>query len=223
MHNNLSKNRQENHIAVKEQRAAAIFSFLLPGLGQVYQRHYSRGIGLFVAFSILACFGEARLLLPLAALLTSVEAYRNKKVSGSYDKKSTPRWAKWFVEQNNVRFYRKWLYSLVAGLGFILWFGLFAPVLYPNYYQVELNAQMDWLADEVREFHAKTGRFPNPLSQINESGRDLSEQSSYFPSRLVDPWGQPIQIIEVDNGFELRSSGPDKKVNTKDDFSYFYK
>jgi hypothetical protein len=202
--------------APRERRIAALLSFLMPGLGQVYQHHYRRGAALFVAFSILACISDARLLLPLAAGLTAFEAYRNRLGTWPSPDSLPDGWLRNVFSPREASPYRPWLYGIVGSFGFVLWFGLFAPTLYPFRYQAQLNDQTDWLADRVRTFHAEKGRLPASLKEVLHE--DESPQQM-----LTDPWGQEYRLIESAEQFELRSSGPDRKFDTPDDFSFRYR
>lgn len=64
----------------------------------------------------------------------------------------------------------------------------------------QLEAAADW-------YYIKHHKHPSSLEDI---------RTTVFPSltRMVDVWGTPFQYTK---GKELRSAGPDKKMNTEDD------
>jgi hypothetical protein len=55
---------------------AAVFSFLLPGLGHLYQHRVGRALSLFAAFTLLLMMEKTRVLIPILALGSSWDALR---------------------------------------------------------------------------------------------------------------------------------------------------
>jgi len=72
-----------------------------------------------------------------------------------------------------------------------------------------------WTSDFWREY----GRFPSTLAELSQLDvlnlpppqADLSKDPRH------DAWGQPIQLTVQQEGFELRSNGPDGAAETADD------
>jgi len=63
------------------------------------------------------------------------------------------------------------------------------------------------------------GKLPASLDKLTQS---IGDEKNYPPileekNLLLDPWGEPIGYELDDRKFVLFSSGPDKKVGTKDD------
>lgn len=206
----------ESHDGAKERRNAAILSLLLPGMGQVYQGHYRRGIALFAGFAILASITESRLLLPLAAILVAAEAFRGRRIRLPKMTFDMPAWATALAKKEQESPYRLWIYGIVASLGFCLWIGLVIPVLYPYSVQATINDQVDELADWVRGYAAEHGSFPTKLS-------DAIPANARGKEGLIDPWGTPYEYSTSSDGFEIQSAGPDKKMGTPDDYVFHFR
>jgi len=71
----------------------------------------------------------------------------------------------------------------------------------------------------VDTFRVKEGRIPENLDELiqpNEKGVAYIEGFTETP---VDPWGNPYEIREDDQGYEIISYGPDKQPDTEDDIS----
>lgn len=60
----------------------ATLSFLLPGLGQVYQRRPGRGISIFLAFTLLNSLPTTRPFLVVPVVVGSWDAYRGTPATG---------------------------------------------------------------------------------------------------------------------------------------------
>ena len=88
---------------------------------------------------------------------------------------------------------------------------------------------MQVIIDAVSEFKNITG---NPPQSVEELTQPIGDREALLkPSDLLDAWGVPFQItlafgaevtgIRQDHGekyqWDIRSSGPDKKMDTKDD------
>jgi hypothetical protein len=200
----------------RERRRTALLSFLLPGMGQVYQGHYRRGVALFAAFSLLASITEARLLLPFAAVLAAAEAYRGRTIRLPKMSFEMPFRVASLLRREQTSPYRPWLYGIVASLGFCLWIGLVIPFLYPYSVQATLNDQVDALADRVRGYVAEQGKYPAQLSEVLPRGAKVQDW-------LVDPWGTEYGFSATKDEFEIRSAGSDKKMGTSDDYVFHYR
>jgi len=173
---------------------AAIFSFCLPGLGQIYQGNYFRGCTLFSAFLLFLLFPSVRLMIPLVAIYAGWEAFKVKET---------------FPEKGR---FRTFLYTTAAIVGFVAWVMLFSPLLSPFGIQTRINHRADRLADRVRGFARENGRYPTTLSECVEHA-----------PWLKDPWGSDYLFLQAGESFEIRSAGRDKQPFTKDDFVYRYR
>ena len=66
---------------------------------------------------------------------------------------------------------------------------------------------------------SNNGKFPDSLDKLMQPMGERKSISPLFTKKdsLLDPWGEPIGYELDDRKFVLFSSGPDKKVGTKDD------
>lgn len=208
----------ENTPKSKYDPTAGWLSFMMPGLGQVYQGAYARGITLFIAFTLVASFRDGRIFLPVAALLAGFEAYRpkaRKEHWSIWERAFSGTWSRLLRAESPPQRWRKTLYAIAGITGFICWFFMFAPSVYPFEAQAELNDTVDVLADRVRDFRVTQGKYPESLQETLRAGET--------GDRLKDPWGEMILVKPVDDGFELISKGRDRVENTRDDFKYRFR
>ncbi len=70
--------------------------------------------------------------------------------------------------------------------------------------QVAAQATLRQIADRIEAFWASNGEYPSSLRQV----------LGYVPR---DPWGREIRYSPSDDGFELRSAGPDGVFASQDD------
>jgi hypothetical protein len=197
---------------------AGWLSFLLPGLGQVYQGAYTRGVTLFCAFILVACFRDGRIFLPLAALLAGFEAYRPKAKKehwSIWERALSSYWSRYLRDRSQPQRVRKPIYAIAAILGFLGWFALFAPAIYPFEAQARMNDAADALADKVRDYRASKGILPTSLNELLKPGE--SDEG------IKDPWGETIMIRASEDGFDLLSKGRDRQANTRDDYRYHFR
>lgn len=202
----------------KADPTAGWLSFLLPGLGQVYQGWYARGLTLFTAFTLISLFRDGRILLPVAAFLAGFEAYRPKAKRewwAVWEEELASYWARYFKDPSRPNRLRKPCYIAVGVMGFLGWFFLFAPALYPFEAQARLNDSVDLLADRVREYRAAKGNIPPALSEVLHA--------TDAQNLLIDPWGQSLLIRATPEGFEIVSKGKDRTESTQDDFRYRFR
>jgi hypothetical protein len=191
-------------------RTAATLSFLLPGLGQVYQQKYFLGGLVFAIFTALNFVPSLRLLLLPAALLAAWDTLRIPPTAVSTSASLST------LAENKPQRQRLILFSIVGIFGFISWFLIFAsPLLVPFRNQIEVNEQVERLATRVRAYEARQGQTPASLAQC------VSPEEA--DGLLKDPWGTLFQLQASPDGFEIRSAGPDRTFGTKDDYSYHFR
>jgi hypothetical protein len=86
-------------------------------------------------------------------------------------------------------------------------------------FQKQIRSTLDPVAKLLQERFSSTGHFP---ADDAEYGRFLKE-SGMDASRLSDPWGRPYHVRRsyqwLNEAFEFDSEGPDKTLNTSDDFT----
>ena len=71
-------------------------------------------------------------------------------------------------------------------------------------------------------FEADVGRFPakeEGLAVLHSNPGITNWKGPYIRPLPVDPWGQPFSYSVVSGRPEVRSSGPDTKINTGDDIT----
>ena len=103
------------------------------------------------------------------------------------------------------------LYGSLFYFGFVAKTGVFADL------KVKLADQI--LTDDagaISLYKIQHGTFPQKLSDLGSP----SEKNMIFPK---DPWNTDISYtIKAGEHFELRSAGPDEKMNTADDISKIF-
>src|SRR5438046_1994533 len=88
------------------QILSGTYSFLLPGLVQLYSRHFAKALFFFLLFSSLIFFPKTRLLTPLVVFVAAGDAYR-------------------FAVSVKSSAFRDWFYALIGFLGFLSWILIF--------------------------------------------------------------------------------------------------
>lgn len=171
----------------------AAFSFMLPGLGQVYQRRYAVASIVFCVFTAANFVPHGRYLLPLFALLSSFEAFRR---SGPIEKE--PR-------------FRIYLFGSVGLIGFLGWMSFAATAFLPVGNTLQTHEEADGLAREARQCAKLLGRYPTGLHECPEH------------KAVSDPWGRPYRYQKTESGFEIRSLGPDGVLGSRDDYRFTYR
>jgi hypothetical protein len=85
-----------------------------------------------------------------------------------------------------------------------------------------LNVEMAGIADAVAMAYTEEERLP--LHNFSEFLRaNLREaKGGNKRDRAKDPWDTEYRLVQVGTGFDIRSAGPDKAWETKDDLTRFY-
>ena len=201
---------------------SATYSFLLPGLGQIYQGLYAKGACFFIVFSALNFTESGRFYSPLVALAAALEAYWTEKNREAPEQKALVP-----ISDEKGRVVLPWppgkqvslpeefqgrnlRFSLVGICGAVLWiFSVYSAWL-PLGDVLELQHRAERLAAAVRRYQTERGRLPERLDEIGA------------PVDRKDPWGSPFDLRPTRDGFELRSAGRDRQLGTEDDAVFRY-
>lgn len=174
----------------------AVFSFLLPGLGQVFQRRLAPAVLFFAGFTALSFLRYGRWLLPIVALGAAVETFLQEQKAPTSSEGGP----------------RRTLFTVVGMLGFFGWMSWVSPVFLPVGDLLETQGQADDMAKAIRRCRNDLGRLPGQLSEC--AGTGLFVQ---------DNWGETFQYRADARGFEIRSSGRDRQLGNGDDFVFHYR
>lgn len=171
-----------------------ILSLLLPGLGQLYKKQNSRACLFFSAFLAFQLIPNTRMYLPIVLALAALEAFL------------TPTPPREVNRQKDV------YYGAVALVGLLNWSLSYFPLVHSVGYQMELNDRVPHIVKEIRECQTKEKRLAVDLAAcVSKANR-------------IDPWGNPMRFTLVtEGGFEIRSAGPDKFIETSDDYVYRFR
>jgi len=172
------------------------FSFMLPGLGQVYQRRLIPAALFFSGFTALHFVSVGRWLLPLVAVAASAEAYFYEKKVPSPSAQPRSRLVAFFI---------------VAIIGLVSWTILAGPAFLPVGNLLDVKESAEGYAAAVRRCKSELKKLPQAVSEC---------ASPRFPA---DPWGNAFQYRVIENGFVLRSPGRDQLPETGDDFVFRYR
>lgn len=171
-----------------------IFSFLLPGLGQLYNQDFVKAALFFTAFAVALFFQESHFFLPILACGAGADAFRSGQ-----------------EEPENGR--RRSLYAAVGMVGVLAWMGVFVPSVHGVGTQMQMNAAADRVASEVRKCQKRLKRYAVSL-----------EECLLNHEQKVDVWTMPFHLrINLPDGFELQSAGPDREFHTRDDYIFHFR
>lgn len=72
-------------------------------------------------------------------------------------------------------------------------------------------------------YEVENGKYPASLQGLITSSGEPAWNGPYIQGGLpVDAWNTPFQYtLKGDNGFEVRSAGPDKQMGSEDDITSF--
>jgi general secretion pathway protein G len=73
----------------------------------------------------------------------------------------------------------------------------------------------------VEGYELDCGNYPSSLQALIRSSGEPNWKGPYILSSdvPVDPWATPFSYTPKENGFEIRSAGPDKAMGTSDDIT----
>lgn len=71
------------------------------------------------------------------------------------------------------------------------------------------------ISTAVKTYELQTGQLPNNLEDLTIETE--TRAALLRKSKLLDPWGTPYQYTKKTGFFEIRSAGPDARMDTPDD------
>jgi general secretion pathway protein G len=79
------------------------------------------------------------------------------------------------------------------------------------------------LCTAIDKYELDTGKFPQGFQSLLKTDGAPNWKGPYIKGGLpVDPWGVQFQYTpKGENGYEVRSAGPDTQMNTEDDITSF--
>lgn len=175
-------------------------SFCLPGLGQLYQRRYPAAAAGILPFWILLAWRPGHAWPLLLAFAFGGEAFFWGSSRPAAD-----------LTTEGLR-RRRNAYVVTAIIAFCFWAMLVSPAALPLQRQAMANAAADNLAAFYKKCARQRGSVPGTAADCGAEAR-----------RPADPWGGSFEYALTEQGFELRSPGPDGKAGTADDFVYRYR
>ncbi len=196
----------------KDPVLAAILSVIIPGLGQLYCRQWTRGIMFLVGALFLT------ILVPLLGILVWVwgiiDAYRTARALEGYaDTGEGP-----VIEINKLRFpsvdFRKALPFIGIPLGIVALLVLVVAIV--TFRSGLWNAGgsgegLRKLIEKIENYKAKTGSYPASLETFIDPTDPIEKK------QILDPWGNLYIYRPTEKGFDLFSAGRDGQPGTTDD------
>lgn len=196
------------------QATPGVLSFMLPGLGQVYQGARVSGVLFFLAFCVLLSFSRVRVLVPVLAIVSAVKAFRFAAGRVSLPVEEIPPepashgW-------RSIKL-RTFAFAAVGIIAFLFWFLPLAPVWDALEAQNTANRDVDMMAQVIRSCRADaTASYPASLTGCQRASESIN--------RVRDPWGSLYRYQGAGDKFVIRSSGRDQKPDTADDLIYHFR
>jgi general secretion pathway protein G len=83
------------------------------------------------------------------------------------------------------------------------------------------RASIAAISTAIQTYEIDCGTFPSSLQGLIRSSGEPNWKGPYIQGAdvPVDPWGTPFGYTPKENGFEVRSAGPDKGMNSSDDIT----
>jgi len=84
------------------------------------------------------------------------------------------------------------------------------------------RADIQTLGSCVKLYEVDAGKLPDSLDNLLRSTGEPNWNGPYVEGGTIQPdkWGTPFSYAKKgDSGFEIRSAGPDKQMNTEDDLT----
>ena len=79
------------------------------------------------------------------------------------------------------------------------------------------KAAFNVVGTAVDLYETGTGQLPSTHEALITAKDEGGHSYIRNTNDISDGWGQPIRYTRLDDGYELRSSGPDQTFNTQDD------
>ena len=171
---------------------AGTLSFLLPGLGQLYQKRLPPAVLFFAAYIGVLSLSSYRVWIFVPMALSAWDAQRQLKQT----------YAVWNA--------RTLSYFAVGTVGFFSAFSLMVEKVLPYPQMGKMSYVADALANEIRRCTVEARALPPAIERCP----GLAERWK------MDPWGRPFRFVPLPPGVEIRSAGRDGLDKTDDDFIY---
>jgi general secretion pathway protein G len=83
------------------------------------------------------------------------------------------------------------------------------------------RASIEGIKTALNMYDVDTGRYPSSLDSLINNDGSPNWKGPYLQSKSVpvDQWGTAFSYTAQENGFEIRSAGPDKAMGSADDIT----
>lgn len=83
------------------------------------------------------------------------------------------------------------------------------------------RASIEGIKTALNMYEVDTGRYPASLDSLVNNDGSPNWKGPYLQTKTVpaDAWGTAFSYSTQENGFEIRSAGPDKSVGSADDIT----
>lgn len=83
------------------------------------------------------------------------------------------------------------------------------------------KASIDGLSLAIDQYEVDNGTYPPSLQALLTKGSELNWKGPYLKKATIplDPWGKEYSYSAKDNGYEIRSAGPNGAAGDADDVS----
>ncbi len=126
-------------------------------------------------------------------------------------------------KSNNERNRMKAGFTLIEVLLVVIIIGILAAVVVPKFAgrgkEAQINACKTSLANiatAINLYEVDNGYFPSSLQALVSKGNEANWKGPYLDKVPTDPWGRDFVYSPKENGFDLKSLGPDG-VDSADD------
>jgi len=77
------------------------------------------------------------------------------------------------------------------------------------------------LGTGIKLYEMETGKLPDTLDNLLRSSGEQNWNGPYIEGGTIQPdaWGTPFSYAKRGEGFEVRSAGPDRQLNSEDDLT----
>ena len=119
-------------------------------------------------------------------------------------------------------------FTLIELMLVVVIIGILAAVILPNMGGKSKQAQVaaakasiDGISLAIDQYEVDNGAYPSSLQALITKGSELNWKGPYLKKATVplDPWGKEYSYTAKENGYELRSPGPNGAAGDTDDVS----